>query len=277
MKTLQQAIDQMDNKGGAGDSLRKHLNAANIRRWEDITRDALFDFRDTLCNTLAASTAKTVAARLKALLNRHKHLLELPDDWEKILAVKGDVSRSTFLTPDELKALEGVQTKTPKEKIVLVEFLIEAYTGARISDVMTLSEANFSGGLLTYTSQKSKVTATVPVSQKTKEWIAYAQAHRADEPSMAGREIIIKRLARTAGINATVKTRRGGVERETPKWMVLTSHCARKSTATNLAMAGATLTDIRFTLGHTSETMSSRYIVGYTPQWSNEAAGYFNN
>lgn len=277
MRTLQQAIDKMDNKGGAGASLRKHLSAAGIRNWDDINRDSLFEFHDVLCDTVATSTAKTVAAYFKALLHRHKHQLDLPEDWEEILIVKGDVSRSTYLTPDELKAFEAVEPNTPKEKIVQVEFLIEAYTGARISDVMTFDENSYEGDYLTYTSQKTRVTATVPISEKTKGWIAYAQEHRDDEPTLAGRDIIIKRIARRAGIDEMVKTRRGGVDRVTPKWQVLSSHCARRTTATALAIAGASLSDIKNTLGHSSEQMTSRYIVNYKPTLSKEAIGYFSN
>lgn len=277
MRTLQQAIERIDNKGGAGSSLRKHLNNAGIHEWKDINADSLFEFHDLMCAAIAPSTAKTITAHFKAILRRHKSIVNLPEDWEDILAVKGDVSRSIFLNPEELKAFESVKTKTAKEKITQIEFLIEAYTGARVSDVMELTEENFQGGMLTYTSKKTRVTATVPISEKTKRWIRYAQKHRDDEPSMAGREIIIKRIARSAGLTEMVKTRRGGVERVTPKWMVCTSHVARKSTATNLAMAGATLSDIKNILGHLSEATSSRYVVNYKPALSKEALTFFSN
>jgi len=277
MRTLQQAIDKMDNKGGAGASLRKHLNAVGIKTWDDINRDSLFEFHDVLCDAVAASTAKTVAAYFKALLHRHKHQLDLPEDWEEILIVKGDVSRSTYLTPDELKAFEAVEAKTPKERIVQVEFLIEAYTGARISDVMTFDENSYEGDYLTYTSQKTMVTATVPISEKTKGWIAYAQEHREDEPTLAGRDIIIKRMARRAGIDEMVKTRRGGVDRVTPKWQVLSSHCGRRSTATNLVAAGASINDAKLCLGHTSTATTERYICNYAPKLTKEALDFFSN
>ena len=277
MRTLQQTIDKIDNKAGRGASLRKHLTNAGIREWEDISADSLFEFHDAVCEALAPSSAKTIMAYFKALLERHKYQLDLPEDWDKILVAKGDVSRATYLTPEELKAFEGVTPKTAKEKLVQVEFLIEAYTGARISDVMTFTEHNYEGGYLTYTSKKTRVTATVPVSERTKGWIAYAQNHREDEPSMAGREIIIKRLARNAGIDEMVKTRRGGVERVTPKWQVLTSHCGRRSAATNLVAAGASINDAKLCLGHQNTATTERYICAYKPNLSAEALGYFNN
>lgn len=265
----------MDNKGGAGATLRKHLGAVGINEWDDITRTALYDLRDHLGESVSAGSAKTILAYFKSLLNRYSDELTLPGDWAKILSAKGDASRGTYLTIEELRAFESVPSHLRKERLVQVESLIEAYTGARVSDVMTFSEENFKDGYLTYTSIKTKVTATVPISEKTRGWIAYAQSHRDDEPTLPARNIIIRRIAKKAGITAPVKTRRGGVESVKPKYEVLSSHCFRRSCATNMANAGASLTDIRFTMGHTNESMSSRYIVASRPALSQEAMTYF--
>ena len=275
MKTLQESITRMEGKGGAGQSLRKHLAAVGINEWEDITKASLYDFHDHLTEALAPGSAKTILAYFKALLHRNEDDLDLPRGWEKILMSKGDTTRGTYLTPAELKAFEAVQTNGAKEAIVKYESLIEAYTGARVSDVMTFTEENFKDGYLTYTSKKTKVTATVPISEKTKGWVSYAQEHRADEPTLAGRNEIIRRLAKRAGITAKVKTRRGGVEKVTEKWEVLSSHCFRRSTATNLVMAGASLTEAKVCLGHSSEQMTSRYVVAVQPRLSAKAMAYF--
>lgn len=277
MRTLKEAIEKMENRGGAGASLRKHFTSVGITSWEDITRTSLYDFRDNLEDVVAPGTAKTICAYAKSLLNRYRDAVELPSGWAEILSVKGDASRGTYLTPTELKAFESVRVKSDAERIVQVEALIEAFTGARVSDVQTFTEENFRDGYLTYTSQKTKVTATVPVSEKTRGWVLYAQAHRADEPTLMSRNRIIRRLAKRAGINSSVKTRKGGVEKVTEKWEVLSSHCFRKSCATNMANAGASLTDIRFSLGHTNEAMSSRYVVASRPNLSAKAMSYFQS
>lgn len=273
MRTLQKTIDKMSK--GAALSLRKHLSAVGITDWCDITRSSLYEFRDHLAESIAPGSQKTVMANLKSILNRVKEDVALPSDYAKILSVKGDACRSTYLTQEELKAFESVLLTGRKERIVQVESLIEAYTGARISDVMTFTEENFSGGYLTYTSKKTKVTATVPVSEKTMGWIRYAQEHREDEPTLMSRNRIIRRIAREAGITTPVKTRRGGAERVTPKCDAISSHSFRKSCATNMANAGATLTEIRFTMGHTNESMSSRYVCQSKPNLSAKAMRYF--
>ena len=273
MKTLEQTIEKMEK--GAAQSLRKHLDAVGIHEWEDITRSSLYELKDHLGETVAASTAKQVLSNLRAVMNRVKDEADFPADFAKILAVKGDTCRATYLTPEELRKFEAVKVKGAKARLVQVEFLIEAFTGARISDVQTFTEENFAGGYLTYTSKKTKVTATVPVSEKTKGWIRYAQEHRDEEPTLMSRNRIIRRIAKDAGIDSPVKTRHGGVERVTPKWEVLTSHCARRSCASNLAGAGASLTEIRFTMGHTSESMTSRYVCESKPNLSAKAMRYF--
>lgn len=275
MRTLQEAINKMENRGGAGASLRKHFASVGILNWEDITRTSLYDFRDNLEDAVAPGTAKTICAYAKSLLNRYRDSVELPSDWTGILSVKGDASRGTFLTPEELKAFESVRVKTDVERIVQVEALIEAFTGARVSDVQTFTEENFRDGYLTYTSQKTKVTATVPISEKTRGWVVYAQEHHADEPTLMSRNRIIRRLAKRAGINSSVKTRRGGVERISQKWEVLSSHCFRKSCATNLVEAGASLNDAKLCLGHTSTAMTERYVVCTRPNLSAKAMAYF--
>lgn len=273
MRTLQQTIDKM-SQGAC--TLRKHLKAVGINEWEDITRASLYDLRDELLESVAASSAKQTLSSLRAILNRVKDEIELPADFAKILSIKGDVTRSTFLTPDELKAFEAIQPKTRQARVVQIEFLIEAFTGARLSDVMELTAENFTAdGFLTYTSKKTKITATVPVSEKTRGWILYAQEHRQDEPTLACRNRIIRRIAQQAGINETVKTRRGGVEKVSPKWEVLTSHCGRRSMVSNLISAGASLNDAKLCAGHSSTAMTERYCCVSKPELSAKAMRYF--
>lgn len=260
---------------GAGQSLRKHLSAVGIQTWEDITRSSLYDLKDHLQEAVAASSAKQILSNLRALMNRVKDEADFPADFAKILAAKGDVCRATFLTPDELKRFEAVRVKGRKARIVQVEFLIEAFTGARISDVMTFGAENFADGYLTYTSKKTKVTATVPVSEKTKGWILYAQSHREDEPTLMSRNRIIRRIAKEAGIDSPVKTRHGGVEKVTPKWEVITSHCGRRSMVTNLVAAGASFNDAKLCAGHSSTAMTERYCCVSKPDLSPKAMRYF--
>ena len=253
--------------------LRKHLTAVGITEWDDINTESICDLRDEVCETLSPGSAKVTLSYLKTLLRRTE-AIDNPEAYDKLLTLKGDNCRATYLTSEELAAFEGVQTRGAKEKIVQVESLIEAYTGARLSDVMTFDETNFVDGYLTYTSIKTHVAATIPCSEKTRGWIAYAQEHRADEPSLVARNRIIRRLAELAGIDTPVKTRRGGVESVTPKYEVISSHSFRRSFVTNLIASGASFNDAKVCAGHTSVAMTERYCCLNKPNLSSEAMAY---
>ena len=85
----------MENRGGAGASLRKHLAAAGIREWSDITRASLYDFADHLHESVAPGTAKTVSAYAKSLFHRYEDDVKLPAAWEGILQIKGNAITKT--------------------------------------------------------------------------------------------------------------------------------------------------------------------------------------
>lgn len=265
----------MDNRGGAGSSLRKHLNSAGISRWCDITRDSLYDFRDMVCKAVAPSTAKTIMAYFKSILNRYSDGIDLPQDYAKILAVKGCKPVRAFLTPAELRAFERYEAKTPVERLIQAECLVEAFTGARVSDVLELTEENFSDGTLTYTSKKTKVTATVPASEKVRGWVTFIQNHRDLEPTMATREHVIRRIARGAGITGPVSVFKAGRAVKGPKCDLISSHEFRISFVTNLQLAGVDMLSLSRLAGHTNTAMTERYCSPTAPKLTDNALSYF--
>ena len=105
MKTLQEAIDRINNKGGAASSLRKHLNAVGIHEWDDLTRSALYDFHDHLTETLAPASAKTISGQLRAMLVRYEEELNLPSGWRKILLTKSSKPMKIYLSEEDLARL----------------------------------------------------------------------------------------------------------------------------------------------------------------------------
>ena len=274
MKTLQQAISQKENRGGAGQSLRKHLSAVGILEWGDITRSSLYDLRDHLAEVIAPGTARTVMAHVKAIFNRYSDEVELPKDWSKILSAKATKPLRTYLTPGELARFENIETKRAGEMVVQIESLLEAYTGARVSDIMELTKENIADGILTYVSKKTKVRASVPVSKKVEGWIEYAQGHRDDEPTLKCRNEIIRRLAKKAGIDEPVTVFRGGKTVKSPKHEQLSSHSFRISFVTNLQKAGMDMLSISRMAGHSNTAMTERYCAPTTPELSGKAVAY---
>lgn len=267
MKTLQLALNDFRDNGGAAGSLRKHLTAAGIIEWEDFSSaENLYRLRDTLRESVATSTARTFFNNLKSFLKRNREYVYLPEDGLAILSVKNEKPLRTFLTPEELRRFESVPTKNPKEALVQTECLLEAYTGARVSDIMAFTAENIQGDQLVYVSKKTKIQAAVPVSKKILRWIMYAQAHREYEPSTPSRCDIIRRLCKRAGITSPVTVFTAGETKKGEKWQYITSHSFRISFVTNLQQSGMDLVSISRMSGHRNVAMTERYCAPTTPK-----------
>lgn len=264
--------------GRSGPMLVKHLKAVGIDSWTDLTKANLYDLRDEVESVLAPNSAKNYGACLSAFLRRYEDEVALPDGWPEILRFRGNRPVHAYLTKDELRRLEEVETYSPKEELVRCQSLIEAYTGARVSDIAELNPTNIKDGWLTYTSRKTKTTASIPVNDKVASWVRYANDNLKDTPSVAGRELIIRRLCKRAGITERVKVVKGGRTQELEKWRAISSHDMRRSFVTNLVKAGVSIYDTGRMAGHGNNIeMTQRYICDYTVNsLSPEAMAYFN-
>lgn len=275
MITLNEALESIVEKGGARASVRKHLRAVGIVDWSNISRAKLYSLRDEITGSVSANTAKTIFARLCAMLDRYSEEVELPDGWRKILSCKGDQVVKTYLTPDELDKFANVFTKNAKEETVKCECLLEAYTGARVSDIVNLTTENIQGDNIVYVSAKTGKRADIPFSYKAKVWLEYAQDHRAESPKYrAERNDIVRRLCERAGIFAPVMVHVGGKDERGPKYMYVSSHTFRISFVTNLHKAGLDLLTISRMAGHTNTSMTERYCAVTHPKVTGAAAKY---
>ncbi len=273
--TLNQALETISEKGGARASVRKHLEAAGIRRWSDINKTQLYNFRDTLLGNVSPSSAKTILARTSAMLERFSDELKLPDGWKKILSCKGDDPMRVYLTPEELLKFEAVQTRGEREEIVKNECLLEAYIGARVSDICALTEDNIQGNSLVYVSKKTHKKASIPVGEKVRGWLRYCTENKEFSPkSRATRGSIIIRLCERAGIDTPVVVHSAGRDASGPKYLFVTSHTFRISFVTNLHGSGLDLLTISRMAGHSNVAMTERYCAATSPHLSEEAQKY---
>lgn len=275
MKSLYETVSQ--KAGSRAASVIKHLKAVGIEGWDGLNRASLYEFRDELLETVAASTAKVTMANLASIIGRYQdELPNLPAGWRDILKAKGGKVVKTYLTEAELAKLERVLLHTSKETFILNVFLVSAWTGARVSDAIRLSPANISedGTSLSYVAIKTGKQSILPLKRGLEARLAYIASHQ-QNVSLTAYNKAIRRLARRAGINTPVVVIKGGVEKKGPKWMFLTSHTARISTATCLAKRGAGVEDIRSLLAHSSIQQTMRYIVQDKPQLSPKAMKFF--
>lgn len=272
-KTLYTCIEEKTGK--TSPALIKHLKAAGINDWSDLTRTGFYDFRDMVLKTVAPSSARTIFAVFRAFLNRFRDEVDICKDYAEILVAKNEKPVHTFLTSEEVKLFAAVPTHTRKEVMIKTQALIAAYTGLRVSDIEQVSVENVDNGFLTYQSIKTGTVATIPVSEKTLDLIRYAQEHKQDEPSLQARDRGLKRLCQKAGIDKQVKVYVGGKEKVGPKWQFISSHSFRRSFVTNLVSAGVSIADTARMAGHGSNiTTTQRYICDYKISVPAQAMAY---
>ena len=274
MKPLYESIDRAASNKGQAASVKKHLAAVGITDWDGLTRSNLYELRDHLSESVAPNTAKTIMASLKAILHRYEEDVELPKGWEDVVTARGEKPQKTYLTQKEIEAFSEVQTRGEIERYVKACFLVSCWTGMRVSDAKNITPENIKDGTLSYVSEKTGILSVMPAKPGLWEQIRIIQ-ERKTEMYLATYNDAVRRLARRAGINETVKIHRAGKTETMPKWAALSSHSGRVSIATCLADAGVSLIDTSRILGHTSTSMTERYVVKTKPNLSARAMRFF--
>lgn len=272
MRTLHEAIQA--HAKGAAPALARYLNECGLNDWEDLTRTNLNDFRDLVAERVAQSTSRTYFAVFKAILKRYEDDADFCKDYADILKAKNEKPVKTFLTVKDLELLEKVGVESPNEQYVLDVFLIGAYTGMRVSDAMEVSEENMMNDYISYVSIKTGMQAVTPMKKGIAERIRRVQANECDMPVMTYNRII-RRLCQRAGITERVKVFKAGEHDKGQKWEFISSHSARVSFCTNLANLGVPLLQIAKMAGHTSQSMTERYIVKTNVELDARALKFF--
>ena len=272
MKTLYEEIQR--HGGQSAPCLVKHLRAAGITSWDDLTKSNLFALRDELRESVSPNSAKFYLAAIRAILVRFEDEIELPKDWRRIFQSKAEKPVKTFLTPAEIEAFARVTPRNERDRFVQAAFLCGCWTGARVSDIVDFSELNIQNGMLTYVSKKTSTRATIPAKPCIWDYIVTVQNYEEDVCLMTYNRIV-RELARRAGISSLVKIYKAGESRTVKKWEALSSHSARISFCTNLAAAGCSLNDVAKLAGHSSPSMTQRYVCDYEVKLPERAMAYF--
>ena len=273
MKTLYEEIQR--HGGKSAPCLVKHLKAAGIAEWDELTRANLFALRDELRESVSPNSAKFYLAAIRAIIARFEDEIELPKDWRAAFRAKSEKPVKTFLSPKEIDSFAKVTPRNERERYVQAAFLCGCWTGARVSDIMEFTELNIRDGMLTYVAKKTGIQSIIPVKPGLENYIAIVQRYNGEVCLMTYNRIV-RDLARRAGINKEVKIHKAGKTRVIKKWEALSSHSARISAASNLAMLGVPMADIKNILGHTSIAMSERYVVPTEVKLSPAAMKYFS-
>lgn len=120
-------------------------------------------------------------------------------------------------------------------------FIIDCYTGLRVSDIKLLSKKNISSGFITIANEKTDEKVVIPIHPLVKEIL---QRYKGLPPAVLEQDMNehIKTIAEKAGIDNDVlhTITKGGKRQDSyrKKWEMITNHTARRSFITNLRKNG---------------------------------------
>lgn len=149
-------------------------------------------------------------------------------------------SFNVYLDEDELKRMADL-TLTGRYAIVRDWFILDCYTGLRVSDLTLLSKRNYHNGFITIANEKTDQSVVIPVHPLVKKIL---DRNKGFPPAVEPVELnkLIKQVAEKAKINDRVlhTITKGGMRKDEylKKWELITAHSARRSFITNLRKNG---------------------------------------
>lgn len=262
----------------------RYMDAVHISDWSDLTRARLEDFKAAALRDVAKSTAHGYMTVIRGIATKYRDEPEISvpisqESMKEVWRERVDDTVKVALDRRELEALEQVMIRGRKAEIARRIFIVGAYTGMRLSDILAVTPANISGGALTYVSKKTGVSSTVPLRPVVGGYISWLR-ERADEARAVPRKTLneaVKRAAMEAGIRTVVTVHRGDADREGEKWQFVTMHTARVSFCTNLARLGVPILDIAKMAGHRTIKQTLKYIVDTPPELTARQLAYFRD
>lgn len=213
--------------------------------------EELIDDLKIFCKKKLRNCDNTVSSMIKSfkkylhLANKRGIASPLEHDDIKNKSFKGN---RTFLEPEEVLNLhEFYQSKFIKEnfKNILARFLFSCFTGIRISDIKKLTEENFIGDFVVFTSEKTGKFQRIPLCESAKKYIDPVKIfHGTYEDQTMNDEL--KNIALLLGIRKRI-----------------TYHVSRHTFATNFLICGGRVEHLQKILGHSKieDTMIYVHIV----------------
>lgn len=174
------------------------------------------------------------------------------------------ISEDTFdiyLTEKEISKIYNHRLSVRESK-VRDWFIIDYYTGLRISDIQLLTDKNINKNLITIVNEKTDFKVVIPVHKCIKEIL---KKYNGLPPKTSDQEInrVIKKVAEKVGIKETVvySITKGGkrVDYYFQKWQMVSNHTCRRSFITNLLLQGVSESLVMKLTGIKSAQTLARY------------------
>lgn len=269
MKDVDQFSFDNWKKTFAGVFLHKHAERSKVLlmmgealetdrvKWGQLTRVNLAKITEYITSKVAANSACTYLSIIKALLNEYWEEGIIPcKSLSGLLTGKRAPSQHIALTEEELKALDEYIPRSPTERHVKNLFMRCLYTGCRCSDAKKLTIENVSNGILSYVSQKTRTEVNQPVHNRLYKYLTES----CGDHSATSNRTTIQRICKRLGFNEEVQLFVSGELKRGKKWQFVSMHTARRSFCTILAKKDVPVETIRTLAGHSTTTMTDRYI-----------------
>jgi len=217
--------------------------------------------KDYSVNTIGRSMKFLKTILNDAVTNNLHSNLEFRD----ILKGTTEDSDNVYLNKDELQKLYELDLKgNLRLDRVRDVFLIGCWTGLRFSDFTTLKKEDIHGDRIRVKTQKTGNKVVIPLHPVVK--LILEKYEYSIPPAITNQKFndYIKDIAALAKLNEpfTRHITKGGrdVSITVPKWKAISSHCARRSFATNAYKQGINPVYIMAISGHRTQSQFEKYI-----------------
>lgn len=190
----------------------------------------------------------------------------------KFVAPAEDIT-SVYLNEKELTELYKLDlSNSPRLDKVRDLFIINCYTGSRFGDLQHINIKNISADhlnpdhqYLTYRQNKTGSTVSIPVPAQLTELLVKYNNELPKPPSNQKFNEYIKSVCEKIGLlqqSVEIEFTKGGVKviELIPKYLLIGSHTARRSFATNAYLAGQQSVNIMAVTGHKTEKSFNKYL-----------------
>jgi integrase len=187
--------------------------------------------------------------------------------YKKFKAVEEDIE-CIYLSMDELFKLNSYEFENQKLNRVRDLYCFSAFTGLRYSDLSSLGDANVFEDEIKFTVRKTRsIDHVVPLNEHAKRILEkYKGGFHSPLPIISSQKLNknIQEACRIIGIDSKVNiTRFSGsrrIDKEIPKFELITIHTARKTFVTNSLILGMNQQVIKNITGHKKDASFQKYV-----------------
>ncbi|MEZ4936516.1 MAG: tyrosine-type recombinase/integrase [Crocinitomicaceae bacterium] len=238
-------------------------------KFSDINMHFYHDFV-SFCTTemeLAVNSVGTHIKNIKFWMNQsmidglHDNTVHQNRAFKKL----SEPADTIYLNEDEIKQIRYAIMPSESLDNVRDIFILACYTGVRINDYHKLDAFHMinNGTMLKIRTEKTDAEVVIPLHPEAKRILEKYNG----KPRMISNQKFndyIKIVCKYAGINDMISVTRtyGGKKKSVvaPKYDLVTSHCARRSFATNAYLAGVPTLAIMAITGHKTEKVFLKYV-----------------